>query len=139
MVIPISRESTFDVPAGKYRATLKEVIHLENRPTKRGLENQVRLLFELQTPEFTGKQYLAGKNYETSLGVGSALRKDLASWRGCDLTDEELRNGTFDLDCLIGRPADVQIAHVTNAGFAKPFVHIKGIRPPGKWIKQPMT
>lgn len=133
MEIAIGRETSFDVPKGKYRAILRDVI--QNRPNKHGIGPQVRLLFEIQAPDESDKDYLAGKNYEPTLAPGSSLRKDLASWRGRDLTDEEILSGTLDLRSMIGQPADLQIAHVQNIGFAKPFVRIKAIRPPGKLVK----
>lgn len=135
MIIQIAREKSFDVPAGKYRATLKEVIQLENRRTKKGWQNQVRLLFELHVPGQAHFEYMAGKNYEPSLATGSELRKDLVSWRGCEFTKEEPAAGAVNLQNMIGKEADLLIRHVKNVGFEKPYVHIKSIQPAGKLVK----
>jgi len=134
MIIRISREPTFDVPEGKYRAVLTEVINLEDRKTKTGWADQVRLLFEIVAPQAANTCYLVGKNYEPSLAKNSDLRKDLAGWRGYDLTEQEIAAGSVNLESMIGKEADIKVAHIKNEGFPKPYVFIKAIRPPGTFI-----
>lgn len=130
-VVEIPVETSFDVPEGRYRAKLQEVAKLENRQTRNGRSDLLRLIFELQSPPRARVQYLAGKNYELSLSRRSELRKDLKSWRGFDLTEEEVNRGKIDLESMVGQMADVRICHIQNPGYTRPYVCIKSIHPAG--------
>lgn len=49
------------------------------------------------------------RSYTCSLNEKSALRRDLAAWRGRDFTDDELR--AFDLRNIVGVPCLLNIIH----------------------------
>jgi hypothetical protein len=123
-----SSKSSFDVPEGHYRAKLLRIAP----PPK--FANRIRLVYEIQTPSHEEFQYLAGKNYRASLASKSILRQDLKSWRGHDLTEEEMAAGSIGLEKMIGREADVEIRHVYTSELGKPFVELAKISPPGTWV-----
>src|SRR5271170_6043011 len=106
MKISIPKQNNFDVPEGKYRARLTDVIELKD---------EVRLRFEIQISD---QKYLAGKNYEPLLKSGSELRNDLDSWGCINFAEGE----ELDLDALIGKEADLEIQHKHNEGYNKPYV-----------------
>ena len=106
------------IPEGDYRAVLKQAkLH----------EGKIRLVFTVTVP---GCPFpcLAGKNYPNDLSTGSALRNDLFSWRGHDLTPEEDQAWSIE-------PADIRIVHIENARYENPFVCVKAIYPAGTLIK----
>ena len=109
---------------GDYRAVLKQV-----KPTCQ----KVRWVFSVIVPGYAAP-FLAGKNYVDDLSSGTALRNDLFSWRGHDLTQGEIQAGAIDTNHFVGKLADIRIVHIENADFAKPFVSIKAIYPPGTLI-----
>ena len=120
------------MPEGKYQADLTAVHHL---PSK----DKVRFVFEIINQHPKRGRYVAGKNYDISLAKGSQLREDLASWRGFDLTDQELEAGAVDFERFVGREADIAIRHITNDSHKDPFCHIAGIFPPGALVQAPAT
>lgn len=129
MKLSIPKEPTYIVPEGQYRAILTNVINLEDK-------KQVRLVFHLQNDE--GHPFLAGKNYSISDAFtrNGDLRQDLKSWRGRDFTADEARNGSFDLETLLGQQADLVIGHRHNAKFDNPYVFIAEILPAGSIVPE---
>jgi hypothetical protein len=130
MKIPIPSEVQYLVPEGKYRAFLREVRYLTSK-------KQVRLIFEIISKRPGKGRYVAGKNYDINLEKGSPLRQDLASLRGYDLTAEEIEQGDFDCDTLIGTDCDLLIAHISNADYDQPFVAIAKMLPVGALLPKP--
>lgn len=76
-------------------------------------QNQVMITFELpeELMEFDGetKPYIINRFYTKSLHEKASLRNDLASWRGRDFTEEELKE--FDLDNILGKPCQINVIH----------------------------
>lgn len=70
-------------------------LDLEGRPTKKCV-----LCFELDEKMDDGKPFMVSKKYTMSLGKKANLRRDLASWRSKDFTDDELKG--FNLSKLKG-------------------------------------
>lgn len=134
-MIEVPKERSFDVDPGQYRAVLKSVILLKDKKTKKGHQDNVRLVFDIKSAGKGCVQYCAGKNYEPSMALGSDLREDLKSWRGHDLTADELNVGAVDLEKLIGSEADLNIGNIENSGHSKPFVFIQEIRPAGTLVQ----
>src|SRR4051812_21724810 len=60
----------------------------------------------------------------------SLLRIYLETWLGPEVFKENA-GGQFDLQSLVGRPAEVVLVHICNESHPKPFVDIQGIYPPG--------
>ena len=130
-VLDIPRETSFDCPEGSYSATLSEV---RDKPTltTTGLATYVRLLFEVITPESRKKMMMAGKNFDPKMekDKASLLRIYLETWLGPEVFKENA-GGQFDLQSLVGRPAEVVLVHICNEKHPKPFVDIQAIHPPG--------
>lgn len=65
------------------------------------------------------------KSYTMSLHEKSALRKDLAAWRGKDFTDEEAKG--FDVSKLIG--AYCMVNATTSETNGKTYTNVAGLTP----------
>ena len=63
------------------------------------------------------------KSYTVSLHEKSALRKDLANWRGKDFTEEEAKG--FDVSKLIGQPCMLSVT--TSERDSKTYSNVAGI------------
>ena len=68
---------------------------MQGQPTQRCV-----LCFELDEKMDDGKPYMVAKRYTMSLSKKANLRRDLASWRSRDFTEEELKG--FNLSKLVG-------------------------------------
>jgi len=102
------------IEAGSYPAKCYGVVGIGTQENPMGNPHkQLILLFEIpdETIEIDGKQMPRGisKIYTASLNEKATFRKDLASWRGKDFTDEELEG--FDTDKLLGVPCMITIVN----------------------------
>ena len=68
------------------------------------------------------------KTYTASLNENATLYKDLVTWRGKSFTKEELDG--FDLDKMIGAPANLEIEHNANGN-----ARVKAIFKPDEFKK----
>lgn len=77
------------------------------------------------TVEFDGRTMpmTISKSYTVSLHEKSALRKDLASWRGRDFTDDEAK--AFDVSKLLGAYCMVNVTTSENNG--KTYSNVAGL------------
>ena len=136
MAITASTKSTFKkeiIPSGSHVARCFSMIHIGTESfeylgeTKTA--NKVRLTFEIPGEkrvykEENGEQPMViSKEYTLSLHEKSNLRKDLETWRGQKLTDDEL--GSFDITKLIGVECMLSIVHSERNG--KEYSNINGI------------
>ena len=100
---------------------------------KESLVHQIIIGWELVTErheegKFEGQRFMVFKSYSNSLGEKSALSRDLVSWRGTPLRDEERKK--FDLEVMIGKNCILTIVHnenYANVGGGSPLM--KGIHP----------
>jgi hypothetical protein len=97
-------------PEGLHRAVCVDVIDLGVVETQFSRKPRVRAVFEIDTLTEDGRHHITSKTYTKSLNQKSSLYKDLRSWRGRPLLQEETKK--FDLDRLIGVPCQVIINHV---------------------------
>lgn len=120
-------------PEGLHNAVCCDVVDLGVKIGKFGKQDKVRLIFQLEEinmKAFEGPQpFRILRDYTKSLGEKASLRKDLKSWRGKDLTREELEG--FDLEKLIGVNAQIQVVH-TMSDTGGVFGNIAAIVPPAK-------
>jgi hypothetical protein len=123
-----SERNPWLIAEGDYRANLKQ--------SKPPVGGKIRLVFTVFVPGCSST-YLAAKNYRDDLSWGTALRNDLISLLGRDLTPEELQAGSVDTRELVGKPADIRITHLENDRFDHPFVHIQGVYPAGALVNWP--
>lgn len=127
-------------PAGSYLARCVKLIDLGTQTTDYQGETKVarKLLvsFEVlddETRRDDGTPYVLSKRYTASLHEKSALRKDLASWRGRDFTPEELKG--FDLAAVLGKNAFVSVVEQTKEG--RTFANLASLMKPPKGMQAP--
>lgn len=128
------------VPPGNYVARCYSIIDLGTQLSSgqfgEKLQHKLRIGFEILdsdengqplTVEYDGKEMpmTVAKSYTVSLHEKSALRRDLASWRGRDFTDEEAQ--AFDISKLVGVYCMVNVT--TSESNGKTYSNIAGITP----------
>ena len=128
------------VPPGAYIGRCYSLIDLGTQLTTgqygEKLQHKLRIGWELfgedengepLTIEVDGKQMplTITKGYTVSLHEKSGLRRDLASWRGKDFTDEEARG--FDVSKLIGAWCMVNCTVSESNG--KTYTNVAGLTP----------
>lgn len=117
------------IPAGNYMARCYSMIHIgtimEEVMGENVLRNKVRITWELPAElrvfsEGKGEQPMViSKEYTLSLHKKSNLRRDLESWRGKELTEDQAQN--LDITKLLGVPCMLNIIHrvsKTNVEYA---------------------
>jgi hypothetical protein len=138
MILTENTASSFTpCPAGSYLASLRRIVDLGTQTStfegKTSSARKVLLTWEIVDPDtFTddGKPYLVSKRYTRSLHEKSALRRDLASWRGRDFTPEELKG--FDLDGIAGKNCMLSVVHADKAGST--FANVGAVMKPPKGL-----
>lgn len=94
---------------------------------------EIRWQLEDVNPE-TGERFIVRRRYTNTLHEKSALARDLQTWRGRKFTKAELDG--FDVEQIIGKPCQVQIAHkLTEQG--KTFANVTAVIPTGKGQTNP--
>lgn len=97
-------------PEGLWPAVCVDVVDLGVVAGAYGAKHKVRVVWQLDLiDEAHGRRFDVARVYTLSLHERAALRKDLESWRGRKFTEPELDG--FDLDKLIGVPAQVAVTH----------------------------
>jgi hypothetical protein len=97
-------------PEGLHAAVCVDVVDLGVVQGAYGAKHKVRVVWQLDAADEThGRRFDVARVYTLSLHERAALRKDLESWRGRKFTEAELDG--FDLEKLIGAPAQVQVTH----------------------------
>jgi hypothetical protein len=131
------------VPVGMHLARCYRVIDLGTQQTE--YQGQVKHLhkilvtFEVHGEDEagnplvidTGEPMSISKQYTLSLSDKAKLRADLASWRGRDFTQEELRG--FELKNILGQWAMITTTKSEREG--KEYTNIANINPVPKVIK----
>lgn len=111
------------IPAGNYIGRCYQMIHIgtvtEFYQGEPKTLNKVRIGWELPTEkrvfkEENGEQPLViSKEFTLSMNEKSNLRKMLASWRGKDFSEDEIKK--FDITKLLGVPCMINIIHKPKA------------------------
>ena len=128
------------VPAGVYIGRCYSLIDLGTQESSgqfgTKLQHKIRIGWELfgeddqgqpLTVEVDGKTLpmTIAKSYTVSLHEKSALRKDLAAWRGKDFSEEEAK--AFDVSKLIGAYCMVNVT--TSETNGKTYSNVAGLTP----------
>jgi len=128
------------VPAGAYIGRCYSLIDLGTQLSTgqygEKLQHKLRIGFELfgededgrpLTVEIDGREVplTISKSYTMSLHEKSSLRRDLASWRGRDFSEDEARG--FDISKLVGAYAMVNVT--TSETNGKTYSNIAGLTP----------
>jgi hypothetical protein len=115
-------------PAGNHLARLYSIIDIGHQETvwkgETKIMHKVVFTWELHGDDDAGqplktddgKPLIVSKRYTVSLGEQSTLRKDLESWSGKKMTDED-RKG-FDLKTLLGKFCMLSIVHSDDGKYA---------------------
>lgn len=122
-------------PEGIHVACCCDVVDLGMADHGYGEKHFVEVFWQLEdtNPE-TGDRFTVRRRYTNSLSEKASLRKDLETWRGRKFNKEELAG--FDLEVLIGKPCQVQVAHrLTEHG--KTFANVTAVIPLGKGQRNP--
>ena len=123
MLLSVEPRDSFDVEAGRYRATCIDVREIENR--RKPGQKLLRLVWELKSAGKDNVRHLVGKNYEPTLAKDSTLRNDIMSWFGHDINARQ-----FDTASLKGQDATVTIQLIENEGWDKPYRWVAQVEPP---------
>lgn len=117
-------------PEGLHEAVCSRIVDLGLVDTPFGKKHQLKFYWQIgeKEPE-TGRQFTVGRRYTNSFSPKAKLRQDLEVWRGRKFTPEELKG--FDLETVIGKPCQVQIAHNVSAE-GDTWANIQAIVPAAK-------
>lgn len=131
-------------PPGTHVARCIQVIDLgTQRDTFKGkpkIIRKVRLNWELPEEkavfdEARGEEpFMVGAEYTLSLNERANLRHMLESWRGKEMTEEELKG--FDLKVLLGKAAMLNVIHKTSAN-KRNYAVVQTVTPLMKGVKAP--
>ena len=108
------------IEAGTHPAICYGLVDLGMQYSERYKNSSQKIVLMWELPdekiEIDGKNVsrVISQTYTCSLNEKAVLRKDLASWRGRDFTDEEL--AAFDLRNIVGKPCLLSIIHKENNG-----------------------
>ncbi|HYE41264.1 MAG TPA: hypothetical protein VEB23_15100 [Ramlibacter sp.] len=128
------------VPAGVHIGRCYSLIDLGTQETSgqfgTKLQHKIKIGWELFGEDEQGQPLVVevdgkslpmtiSKSYTVSLHEKSALRKDLAAWRGKDFTEEEAR--AFDVSKLLGAYCMVNVT--TSETNGKTYSNVAGLTP----------
>jgi hypothetical protein len=126
--IYIPPEVAFDLPEGKYKAVITTV-RTFTKQSKRGAQEWVRILWEVEVPQLKHLDCRAGRNFQHSLKPGSDLRNFLTGLLGNQFFTA--KSGTsFDLESLVETKCVIHLEHVYgNGDYDRPLVLVSQIEP----------
>ena len=141
MIVSAEATSSFTpCPPGTYAARCVRLVDLgtvaHEFQGERKAARKVLVAFEIvdeETRRDDGQPFVLSKRYTRSLHEKSALRRDLAAWRGRDFTAEELRG--FDLAAILNTPALVTVSHSEKDG--RTFTNLAAITKPPRGMAVP--
>ena len=142
-------ESYEPIEAGNHTAICTQLIDLGTQTEKayesdeNVLNHKIRLTWELphETYEYEDKESgekhtvcrRISKEFKASLHEKASLRKALASWRGRDFTEDELKG--FDLANILGKTCMLNITHTEKGD--KKYANIAAFAPLAKGMEAP--
>lgn len=109
-------------PAGSYSGVCSGIYDLGLQPGYEGGDPKERIAFRFEISKKIPDGILKGKPFEVwktvniTLNEKSTLRHLLQSWRGHDLTPEEIKQGEFDPGTMLGETGIVTVSHVQRQG-----------------------
>ena len=128
MIISDTTKDFKIAPAGNHLARLYSIIDIGHQSTQWKGETKImhKVVFTwelhgedndgqpLKTDD--GKPLIVSKRYTVSLGDQSTLRKDLESWSGKKMTEEDRK--AFDLKNLLGKFCMLSVVHSDDGKYA---------------------
>lgn len=113
MIVKANSGNYTPVPAGNHLAMCYSVVGIGTQYNKMYDKHQEKLIITWELPDETmevdGKTLpmSISKTYTANLSEKSNLRKDLASWRGRDFSEEELKG--FEMKSILGKPCMLNV------------------------------
>ena len=120
---------TFNLPEGNFAARI-DSLKVFPRQTSKGMEDWIRILFQVKVPGMENLNTMAGRNFKLNLNPGSELRNFLGSLLGGRFFLNS-SGQKFDLETLIGRECEVKLEHYCGKDYDKPMVVVAAVYPPG--------
>jgi hypothetical protein len=124
ITIDIPKQITFDLPEGNYAASL-ERLKVFPKQTGKGIEEWVRLGFDVAVPSMPHLDTKAGRSFKFNLNPGSELRNFLIGLLGPEFF-LNLSGQPFDLETLLGTTCEVRLEHFQGKAYDKPMVVVAG-------------
>ena len=126
---------------GLHQAVCVDIDDLGMQQTNYGEKHQLKLVFELDQQRSDGGPIRMGRKYTATLNEKGALRGDLKSWRGADLTVEE--KSEFNLEKLVGAQAQLNVEEFqkqdgtagTAIGAILPPADGQNLEPSGDYVR----
>lgn len=115
------------IPAGTHVARCYGIIDLGTQYSERfgNWSRKVQFQFELPNELMDdGRPLAISKKYTLSLNEKANLRKDLESWLGRTITEQEEKEG-FALGSMLGAPCLLSVIHAESGG--KTYANIAGV------------
>lgn len=98
--------------------------------TQWGNRHKISIVWQINALKENGERFEVAKWYTASTYAKSNLRKDIASWRGRDLTADEEKN-TFDTNILVGLPCRLELIHVPGKE-GDVYARVQNVLPPAE-------
>lgn len=98
--------------------------------TQWGNRHKISVVWEIDALKENGKRFEVAKWFTASTYIKSNLRKDLASWRGRDLTADEERQA-FNTDTLLGMRCQLELVHVPGKE-GDVYAKVQSVLPPSE-------
>ena len=148
MIISASGGKKEYAPCPEYtgRAVCVDVSPLKEYETQFGVKKKFKLAFEIDLQDDSRDPVqpwvVLTKPMVPSLHEKAALTAFLKNWFGRKLTDQE--NKSLDLEGLIGKPANLVIAHEQSEDGSRTYANIKlimphksgdALQPSGLWVR----
>ena len=135
-IIATAGETFTPAPAGLHQGVCVDVVDLGilevTYANKTKKQHKVRVVWQIDERDDSGKPHLLFKRYTLSLSEKATLRKDLESWRGRPFTrDEEMG---FDLEKLIGANCQLNVQHASKNGST--YANVVSIVPLGRGMQK---
>ena len=103
------------VPEGTHLARCYMMADIGLQQTSFGVKEQVVLYWEISEQKMDdGRPMIIYSTYTNSMHEKSNLRRDIESWRGKKLTEDESK--AFDLRVVLGHPCQLSVVHNENNG-----------------------
>jgi len=128
MIVNIDKQIRFDLPEGRYTATIAGLKTFQKQSAK-GAQDWVRILFDVDVPGMRGYDCRAGRNFPISLKAGSDLYNFLLPVLGHEFFSSNSGKGVDMDQVLIGMQVTAKLTHFSGEGYEKPLTVVDSIQP----------
>ena len=113
------------VPEGTHLARCYSMVDIGLQETPFGDKEQVVLYWEISEQKMDdGRPMIIYSTYTNSMHEKSNLRRDIESWRGRKLTEDESK--AFDLRVVLGHPCQLSVVH-RNAANGNTYANVQAV------------